>query len=120
MELSVFDLFKIGIGPSSSHTVGPMRAAKFLCAKLKKRGLLERVDRVRVELFGSLASTGRGHHTDRALVWGLLGEEPATIAPQTQEAAWRGVVDGGRLALDGGREIGFSVTRDTGPQFWQD
>lgn len=65
MELSVFDIFKIGIGPSSSHTVGPMRAADFLLAKLDKHGLFDRTQRIRCELFGSLAAAGKGHHTDR-------------------------------------------------------
>ncbi len=85
MELSVFDIFKIGIGPSSSHTVGPMRAAGFLLVKLKKRGLFDKTARVRCELYGSLASTGRGHHTDRAVIWGLQGEQPETIDPEQQE-----------------------------------
>jgi len=84
MELSVFDIFKIGIGPSSSHTVGPMRAANFLLVKLKKHGLFERTARIRCDLYGSLASTGRGHHTDRAIVWGLQGEQPDTIDPDRQ------------------------------------
>ncbi|HOC42697.1 MAG TPA: L-serine ammonia-lyase [Thermoanaerobaculales bacterium] len=112
MELSVFDLFKIGIGPSSSHTVGPMRAAKFLCRKLRKHGLFDRVGRVRVELYGSLASTGRGHRTDRAIVWGLLGEEPETIEPERQEPLWREVEASGRLLLDGERGIAFSPAAD--------
>ena len=85
MDLSVFDLFRIGIGPSSSHTVGPMRAAGFLIEKLKKHGYFDRVGHIEVELFGSLASTGRGHHTDRAIVWGLLGERPETIDPARED-----------------------------------
>lgn len=110
MELSVFDLFRIG--PSSSHTVGPMRAAKFLCAKLRKRGLRDQVSRVRVELFGSLASTGRGHRTDRAIVWGLLGQEPETIPVEAQEDLWEQVRDSGKLLLDGERSIAFSIDHD--------
>ena len=112
MELSVFDLFKIGIGPSSSHTVGPMRAAKFLCQKLRKHGLFDRVRSMKVELYGSLASTGRGHRTDRAIVWGLLGEEPETIDPERQEPLWREVECSGRLRLDGERDIAFSPAAD--------
>jgi L-serine dehydratase len=112
MELSVFDIFKIGIGPSSSHTVGPMRAANFLLLKLRKRGLWGRVAQVRCELYGSLASTGRGHQTDRALVWGLLGQQPESIDPDQQQALYEGVVSSGELSLDGQRPVGFVVDRD--------
>ena len=112
MELSVFDIFKIGIGPSSSHTVGPMRAAGFLLVKLDKHGLFDRTQRIRCELFGSLAATGKGHHTDRAVVWGLLGEEPETIEPDQQEPLYQGVVQTGDLNLGGRRTIGFVPDRD--------
>ena len=112
MELSVFDIFKIGIGPSSSHTVGPMRAANFLLVKLKKHGLFERTARIRCELYGSLASTGRGHHTDRAVIWGLQGEEPETIDPDRQESLYERVVTSGALVLDGERPIDFVPDRD--------
>jgi L-serine dehydratase len=82
MAVSVFDLFKIGIGPSSSHTVGPMRAAaRFVSRWLDERGVLARVRRVRVELFGSLAHTGRGHGTDKAVLLGLEGEWPDRVDP---------------------------------------
>jgi L-serine dehydratase len=112
MNLSVFDIFKIGIGPSSSHTVGPMRAANFLLVKLKKHGLFERTARIRCELYGSLASTGRGHHTDRAVVWGLLGEEPETIDPDYQSGLYDSVVSSGDLALAGERPLEFVPDRD--------
>jgi len=112
MELSVFDIFKIGIGPSSSHTVGPMRAANFLLVKLKKHGLFERTARIRCELYGSLASTGRGHHTDRAVIWGLQGEQPETIDPDRQGLLYEGVVTSGELVLDGERAIEFVPDRD--------
>jgi L-serine dehydratase len=85
MELSVFDLFKIGIGPSSSHTVGPMRAARRFAQQLEAGGLLERIARVRVELFGSLGLTGKGHATDRAVLLGLGGERPDTVDPEGVE-----------------------------------
>ena len=82
MAVSVFDLFKIGIGPSSSHTVGPMRAAaRFVTRWLEEAGTLARVARVRAELFGSLALTGRGHGTDKAVLMGLEGEWPDKIDP---------------------------------------
>ena len=90
MNTSLFELFKIGIGPSSSHTVGPMRAANRFAHSLDENGLLERVTRVRVELFGSLALTGMGHGTDRGILLGLLGKQPDQVDP----AAIQGVVDG--------------------------
>ncbi len=90
MNTSLFELFKIGIGPSSSHTVGPMRAANRFAHSLEENGLLERVTRVRVELFGSLALTGMGHGTDRGILLGLLGKQPDQVDP----AAIQGVVDG--------------------------
>ena len=79
MAVSVFDLFKIGIGPSSSHTVGPMRAARLFALRLAHDGLLERRAQVRVELHGSLGATGKGHGSDKAVMLGLEGEEPATV-----------------------------------------
>ncbi|HEX8095172.1 L-serine ammonia-lyase [Jatrophihabitans sp.] len=83
MAISVFDLFSIGIGPSSSHTVGPMRAARTFVLGLEADGLLEKVGRVRVELFGSLGATGRGHGSDRAVVLGLEGETPEDVDTST-------------------------------------
>jgi L-serine dehydratase len=112
MELSVFDIFKIGIGPSSSHTMGPMRAANFLLAKLRKHGLFEQVARLRCELFGSLASTGKGHWTDRAVTWGLQGEESETMDLDRQSGIFEGVVASGELQLGGERTIGFMPERD--------
>ena len=81
MAVSVFDLFKIGIGPSSSHTVGPMRAAYRFVQELAAGGKLERTARVVIDLYGSLALTGRGHGTDRAIMLGLSGETPDRIDP---------------------------------------
>ncbi|MBZ0114277.1 MAG: L-serine ammonia-lyase [Thermoanaerobaculia bacterium] len=83
MAISTFDLFTLGIGPSSSHTVGPMRAARRFVDGLSADGQMESVVRVEVDLFGSLALTGRGHGTDRAVLIGLLGEEPETVDPTT-------------------------------------
>ena len=79
MNLSVFDLFKIGIGPSSSHTVGPMFAAKQFLVNCIEKFPLEKISSLNVELFGSLAFTGKGHGTDRAIIMGLEGNEPASI-----------------------------------------
>jgi L-serine dehydratase len=86
MAVSVFDLFKIGIGPSSSHTVGPMKAACGFARRLERGGLLERTAGVRVSLYGSLAHTGRGHGTDKAVMLGLQGELPDRIDPDRIEA----------------------------------
>ena len=79
MAVSVFDLFKIGIGPSSSHTVGPMRAARIFSARLQHEGLIERVARVKADLYGSLGATGKGHGSDKAVLLGLHGHEPDTV-----------------------------------------
>ncbi|WP_416138420.1 L-serine ammonia-lyase [Halomonas sp. HK25] len=81
MPISVFDLFKVGVGPSSSHTVGPMRAAFDFVGELKERERLEQVTRLEVQLFGSLSATGIGHGTDRAVIMGLMGERPDHIDP---------------------------------------
>src|SRR5262245_60012420 len=86
MALSVFDLFKIGIGPSSSHTVGPMWAAHRFLRALEAQGVSEQVRRVRVDLYGSLALTGKGHATDKAVLLGLLGETPDQVDPDAADA----------------------------------
>lgn len=85
MRTSVFELFKIGIGPSSSHTVGPMRAARAFACELQKREDLPRTQRIRTELYGSLALTGVGHGTDTAVLLGLSGEKPEDVAPEAVE-----------------------------------
>ena len=86
MAVSVFDLFKVGIGPSSSHTVGPMRAAGMFAHGLERDGLLPRVASVRVELYGSLGATGKGHGTDKGVILGLMGESPDTVDPDAIDA----------------------------------
>ncbi len=85
--ISLFELFKIGIGPSSSHTVGPMLATSRFAQSLRRHNLLDQVARVQIELFGSLALTGIGHATDRASVLGLEGHLPGTIDPDIIEHA---------------------------------
>jgi L-serine dehydratase len=115
MAISVFDLFKIGIGPSSSHTVGPMRAAAMFAASLASDGLLDRVARVQVELFGSLGATGHGHGSVLAVVLGLLDEHPETVDPIATEPTVQAVRDSGRLMLGGaerGTQIDFDVQHD--------
>ncbi|HEY0250951.1 MAG TPA: L-serine ammonia-lyase, partial [Kofleriaceae bacterium] len=79
MHISTFDIFKIGIGPSSSHTVGPMRAAKRFAERLEHDGQLAQTTAVKIELFGSLGFTGKGHGSDKAIILGLEGDEPATV-----------------------------------------
>jgi L-serine dehydratase len=109
---SVFDLFKVGIGPSSSHTVGPMRAAKAFVALLSDRNLLERTTGLRVELFGSLGATGVGHGTVPALVLGLEGEDPETVDPDHVGPRTAAIADAGELCLGGVRRIVFSAATD--------
>jgi L-serine dehydratase len=107
MAVSVFDLFKIGIGPSSSHTVGPMRAARMFVLRLAHDGLLDRVARVRAELYGSLGATGRGHGSDKAVLLGLQGEEPDKVEVDAIDAQLAAIRRDRRLRLAGERAIGF-------------
>jgi len=107
MRVSVFDLFSVGIGPSSSHTVGPMRAARTFVADLAARGLLGRTGAVRAELFGSLAATGPGHGTPAAVLLGLTGHAPEVIDPDEVDGIVAGIRRSGRVALNGVRDIRF-------------
>jgi L-serine dehydratase len=107
MSLSVFDIFKVGIGPSSSHTMGPMNAARNFVELLAARDLLERTCEVSAQLYGSLALTGRGHCTDRAILLGLEGLSPDTIDSSAVEATLQRIRGGGRIRLLGRREIAF-------------
>jgi L-serine dehydratase len=109
---SAFDLFKLGVGPSSSHTMGPMSAAGRFLRRLTEAGLLPGAARIETKLYASLALTGRGHATDRAVILGLSGFLPATIDPDAADAALEQVRATGRLALGGGPEIDFDETRD--------
>ena len=112
MSLSVFDFFTIGIGPSSSHTVGPMRAARRFVQRLADERVLDRVARVEVELFGSLGHTGKGHGADRALVAGLEGETPEGVDVDTIDARVAAVAAGAPLRLLGRHPVGFDLARD--------
>ncbi len=109
MHVSVFELFKVGIGPSSSHTVGPMKAARAFVAELGAGGMEDRVERVVVNLFGSLALTGKGHGTDKAVILGLEGHLPETVPLEEIEPTLERVRGQERLRLGGGREIAFPV-----------
>ena len=113
MAVSTFDLFKIGIGPSSSHTVGPMRAAaRFVARWLEEPGRLRDVVRIRAEVFGSLALTGRGHGTDKAVLMGLEGHLPNLIDPDVIPEALVRIRGEKQLLLSGRHAIAFDEKRD--------
>jgi L-serine dehydratase len=107
MAVSVFDLFKIGIGPSSSHTVGPMRAALLFAQGLERDDLLASTNSVKAELYGSLGATGKGHGTDRGVMLGLIGEAPDTVNPDTIAAKLAEIVSSQSLALLGTHRVRF-------------
>ena len=108
MAVSTFDLFKIGVGPSSSHTVGPMRAAcRFATKWLDEGGRLSQVARVRAEVFGSLALTGRGHGTDKAVLMGLEGHLPNLIDPDVIPDALARIRGEKKIRLLGKHEVAF-------------
>ncbi len=112
MNLSVFDLFKVGIGPSSSHTVGPMVAADRFVTLLRERGVLPAVGRVATHLYGSLALTGRGHATDKAVLLGLSGEQPHLVDADTADATVEVIRGAGRLRLGGTQPVPFREPDD--------
>jgi L-serine dehydratase len=112
MAISVFDMFKIGIGPSSSHTVGPMRAAAIFSSQLRESGLLHKVERVEVQLYGSLSATGIGHGSDRATVIGLMGEWPDQVDPAQVAPRVDAVLKDQVLMLGGEQRITFDWQRD--------
>ncbi|SHJ11223.1 L-serine dehydratase [Tessaracoccus bendigoensis DSM 12906] len=110
MSISALDLFKIGIGPSSSHTMGPMRAGALFAAALEDR--IDDVVRLQIDLYGSLAATGIGHGTDKAVVGGLMGHRPESVDPDEYAAAVDAVGREGRIVLDGRRPIPFDWATD--------
>ena len=112
MAISVFDIFKIGIGPSSSHTVGPMRAANYFARSLAATGVIKQVVRIQVELFGSLGATGRGHGSPEAIIFGLQGEQPETIDVKAMPERLSRIQSSKRLSLPDGNEIAFDAERD--------
>lgn len=112
MAVSVFDLFKVGIGPSSSHTVGPMRAARLFALRLQASGQLPTVARVVCTLYGSLGATGKGHGSDKAVLLGLAGEEPDTVEVDTIAQGVAQIRSGHTLALLGQHHIAFVEARD--------
>ena len=112
MTISIFDLFKIGIGPSSSHTVGPMRAARKFAESLERSGDFDNTSSVKVELFGSLGATGKGHGCDKAVVLGLKGEWADKVDPDRIDGTLEQVRQTGQLDLLGVRTIGFDMQKD--------
>ncbi|HEX5975458.1 MAG TPA: serine dehydratase beta chain, partial [Rubrobacteraceae bacterium] len=112
MSISVFDLFTIGIGPSSSHTVGPMRAARRFVQRLESEGTLGITARVKADLYGSLAMTGKGHGTDKAVLIGLEGESPELVDPDHIPKRVEEIRSTGRIRVLGRRELPFEEKAD--------
>ncbi|MDT8997785.1 L-serine ammonia-lyase [Paucibacter sp. APW11] len=112
MAVSVFDLFKIGIGPSSSHTVGPMRAARLFVLRLRHEGLLDKTSRVLSQLYGSLGATGKGHGSDTAVLLGLAGHEPDTVDVERVAEYLSAIRGAKRIALMGEHEIAYDEAKD--------
>ncbi len=112
MAVSVFDLFKIGIGPSSSHTVGPMRAARLFALRLQHDGHLAATARVTARLYGSLGATGKGHGSDKAVLLGLAGHEPDTVDVDAIPALLQDLRTQGLLHLPGGHVVRFNEKTD--------
>ncbi|TXS53652.1 L-serine ammonia-lyase [Streptomyces sp. uw30] len=112
MAISVFDLFSIGIGPSSSHTVGPMRAARMFARRLHNEGVLPSVASIRSELYGSLGATGHGHGTPKAVLLGLEGDSPRTVDVETADERVEKIKSTGRLRLLDEHEIAFAFDKD--------
>ncbi|MFC8248090.1 L-serine ammonia-lyase [Streptomyces chartreusis] len=112
MAISVFDLFSIGIGPSSSHTVGPMRAARMFARRLHNEGVLSSVASIRSELYGSLGATGHGHGTPKAVLLGLEGDSPRTVDVETADERVEKIKSSGLLRLLDDHEIPFDFDKD--------
>ncbi|TFK71625.1 L-serine ammonia-lyase [Pluteus cervinus] len=110
--ISAFDLFSIGVGPSSSHTVGPMRAGKIFINDLKDLNLLDKVKTVKIALYGSLAATGKGHHTPQAILLGLEGSDPETIDTGTIPSRYDAILANKTLLLGGYHRIFYDMDRD--------
>ncbi len=112
MALSALDLFSIGIGPSSSHTVGPMRAAHSFVRILESEGKIDAVDRLHAALFGSLGATGRGHGSDKAVILGFMGETPESVDTLTADRAVDEATEARKILLAGHRMISFNRAKD--------
>ncbi len=112
MSISVFNVFQIGVGPSSACTVGPMRAANRFSSELRHSGVLNHVSRVSIDLFGTLAATAFEQRTDDAVLLGLSGEEPETLESESAAKILKGIVDSGKLSLLQKHVLPFSITTD--------
>ena len=112
MNISLFDMFSIGIGPSSSHTVGPMLAANAFTQLLEQNQLLAKTQRVKIELYGSLALTGKGHGTDKAILNGLENRTPETVIPESMVPRMQEIISSQNLKLAGTKDIFFDSNRD--------
>lgn len=112
MAISVFDLFKVGIGPSSSHTVGPMKAAKQFVVALNEKGAIEECASLKVQLYGSLGATGGGHGTPKAIVLGLKGEDPETVNVEGIASAIEELKQSAALSLLSQHHIPFDYRND--------
>lgn len=112
MAISVFDMFSIGIGPSSSHTVGPMRAARRFVEGLEKSGLLATTHRIKSELYGSLGATGKGHGSDKAVLLGLEGERPDEVDPDIIPERLDTIRSNHQINLNGNKQIKFNEAKD--------
>ena len=112
MAISIFDLFKIGIGPSSSHTVGPMVAAKTFLEGLKAQGNLGAVDSISVDLYGSLGATGKGHGSGKAVMLGLMGEKPDEVDVEGVQGVIQEIMESKKINLDGSKMIDFDYDED--------
>lgn len=112
MNISIFDLFSIGIGPSSSHTVGPMSAAYEFVTLLQQKQVFSETTRVKIELYGSLALTGKGHGTDKAILNGLEGKLPETVDPESMVPRMQVILKTNQLRLNGEKEIAFHPQQD--------
>src|SRR4051794_5351505 len=110
--ISIFDMFKIGIGPSSSHTLGPWKAAQRLLQSLQDKHILQQVSGLEVLLYGSLAKTGKGHGTDVAIQLGLSGADPATFDVDTIDAKINDIKAMKKIVLQGKHEIDFDPAED--------
>jgi len=111
-QISIFDMFKVGIGPSSSHTLGPWRAAQQFTAQMREKGLLQQTERVKILLYGSLAKTGIGHGTDLAVLLGLSGDDPVTCRVNEVIPKVAAIKEGQRLRLAGSYDIPFRFSED--------
>lgn len=110
--MTILNLFKIGIGPSSSHTVGPMIIAKNFCSKVKEKNLFEQVSRINIELYGSLGSTGIGHHSDIAVILGLLGHTPKSVDTNNVKQIISEIKENSSIKLLNEKRIDFSFKED--------